>query len=137
MNQLSRSTGLKIAAVIVLAQALIGIIWYDLPFLAAGMAALEQAASTNEAVPPFWLAFLSFAVDAITIVAAYGAWRAARWGIILVIVVSVFNALLNTYAVIFDPIMATRILEGAFVVASLSVIYLCLRREPQLLAKSV
>src|SRR5258708_5097110 len=118
MNQLRRSTGLKIAAVIVLAQALIGIIWYDLPFLASGMAALEQAASTNEAVPPFWLAFLSFAVDAITIVAAYGAWRAARWGIILVIVVSVFNALLNTYAVVVDLNMPTRILEGAFVVAS-------------------
>jgi hypothetical protein len=137
MNHLSRSTGLKIAAAIVLAQALIGIIWYDLPFLAGGMAGLEQAANAGEAAPPFWLAFLSFGVDAITIVAAYGAWRAARWGIILVIVVSVFNALLNTYAVIFDPILPTRILEGGFVVASLSVIYLCLRREPQLLAKPV
>ena len=136
MNQLSRSTGLKIAAAIVFAQALIGIIWYDFPFLASGMAVLDQAANAGEG-PPFWLAVLSFAVDAITIVAAYGAWRAARWGIILVIVVSVFNAILNTYAVVFDPYLATRILEGAFVFASLSVIYLCLRREPQLLAKSV
>jgi uncharacterized membrane protein (DUF2068 family) len=136
MNQLSRSTGLKIAAAIVFAQALIGIIWFDLPFLAGGMTALDQAANAGGS-PPFWLAFLSFAVDAITIVAAYGAWRAARWGIILVIVVSVFNAILNTYAVVFDPYLATRILEGVFVFASLSVIYLCLRREPELLAKSV
>ena len=59
MNQLSRSTGLKIAAAIVFAQALIGIIWYDLPFLASGMAVLDQAANTGEGVPPSGWRFLA------------------------------------------------------------------------------
>ena len=132
MNQLSRATGLKIAAVILWVVALLGMFTVGIPFLAGGMA----AANAGEA-PPFWLNLLSFAVDATTIVVAYGVWRAERWGIILAIVISVFNAILNTVGALFDPHMAIRIMAGVFVFASLGVIYLCLRREPKALATSV
>ena len=67
---------------------------------------------------------------------AYGVWRAERWGIILAIVISSFNAVLNTMGALADPDMAIRMMAGSFAVASLVVIYLCLRREPAALAES-
>lgn len=130
MNQLSRSTGLKIAAVILWVIALLGMVTVGIPFLANGMAPTPDA-------PPFWFSVLAFAVDAITIVVAYGVWRAERWGIILAIAISVYNAILNTMGALFDPRMEIRIMTVVFVFASLGVIYLCLRREPAQLAKSV
>ena len=130
MNQLSRSTGLKIAAVILWVIALLGMFTVGIPFLANGMAATTDG-------PPFWLVVLSFAVDAITIVVAYGVWRAERWGIILAIAISVFNALLNTMGALFDTQMELQIMAGVFVFASLGVIYLCLRQEPQPLSQTV
>jgi hypothetical protein len=128
MSQLSRSTGLKIAAVILWTVAALGIVTVGIPFLTG---------SRPDAVGPvFWLFVFSFAVDAITLVVAYGVWRAERWGIILAIVISSFNAVLNTMGALFDADMAIRMMAGSFVVASLFVIYLCLRREPAALAES-
>jgi len=130
MNQLSRSTGLKIAAVLLWVIALFGMFAVGIPFLAAGMTASPES-------PPFWFNVLAFAVDAITIVVAYGVWRAERWGIILAIAISVYNVILNTMGALFDTRLEFQIMAGLFVFASLGVIYLCLRREPAQLAKSV
>jgi hypothetical protein len=128
MNQLSRSTGLKIAAVILWTVALLGIVTVGIPFLTGGRPDIDG--------PIFWVFVFSFAVDAITLVVAYGVWRAERWAIIMAIVISAFNAVLNTMGALADPDMALRLMAGSFVVASLSVIYLCLRREPAALAES-
>jgi len=136
MNKLSRSTALKIAAVIVLVLALLDMIVYQIPDLTRGMAAINQAANA-EGGPPFFMVILGFAVDVLAIVAAYGTWRAERWGIILVIVISAFNCISGAGAAIFAPWTATRILAAVAVVLSLGVIYLCLRREPKSLVKSV
>lgn len=136
MNKLNRSTGLKIAAVIVLGLALVNIIVYDIPFLTQGMAALDQAANADQG-PPFFMVILEFAVDVLAIVAAYGAWQAQRWGVILLILVSAFNSINVALAAVFAPWLATRILAGISVVLYLGVIYLCLRREPKPLTKSV
>ncbi len=130
MSQLSRSTGLKIAAVILWVFTLLGMVTVGIPFLASGMTATPGG-------PPFWITVLTFAVDAITIVVAYGVWRAERWGIILAIAISVFNAILNTMGALFDPRMEIRIMAGVIVFASLGVIYLCLRKDPERLAESV
>ena len=136
MNKLSRSTALKIAAVIVLVVALPDMIMYEIPDLMRGMAAVDQAAMA-EGGPPFFMVLLSFAVDVLAIVAAYGAWRAQRWGVILVIVISAYSSISGAGAAIFDPSMATRILGAVAVVLYLGVIYLCLRREPKPLTQSV
>jgi len=132
MNKLSRSTGLKIAAVIVLGLALLDMIVYEIPDLARGMAAVNASEG-----PPFFIVILGFAFDVLAIVAAYGAWRAERWGVILVIVISAYSSISGAGAAILNPSMATRILGAVAVVLYLGVIYLCLRREPKSLANSV
>ena len=102
MNKLTRSNALKIAAIIVLVLALLDMIVYQIPDLTRGMAAINQA-SNIEGGPPFFMVVLGFAVDVVAIVAAYGAWRAERWGIILVIVISAFNCISGAGAAIFAP----------------------------------
>ena len=136
MNNLSRSTGLKIAAIIVLVLALFTIIGYDIPFLTQGMAAIDQAAHANQG-PPFFVVMLSFAVDILTIVVAYGVWQGQRWGVILVIIISAWNSINGALGAIFAPWPATRIISGVSIILYLGVIYLCLRREPKALAASV
>ena len=136
MNNLNRSNALKIAAVIVLVLTLFGMIVYDIPFLTQGMAALDQAANADQG-PPFFMVILGFTFDILAIVAAYGAWQAQRWGVILILIVSAFSCINNALAAAFAPWMATRILAGIFVLGYLGVIYLCLRREPKSLAHSV
>ena len=135
MNKLSRSNGLKIAAVIVLALALFSMIVYEIPFLTKGMAALDQAANAEQG-PPFFMVILEFAFDVLAIVAAYGTWKAQRWGVILIIIVSAFNCINNALLAAFAPWPETRILSAVAVVLYLGVIYLCLRREPKSLAPS-
>lgn len=136
MKNLSRSNGLKIAAVIVLVLTLIDMVVYELPDLTQGMAAIDQA-SNAVGGPPFFMVILGFAFDILAIVAAYGAWRGERWGVILIIVVSAFNCVSGTFAAIFAPWPATRIFAAVSVILFLSVIYLSLRRESKSLAESV
>ena len=136
MNKLSRSTALKIAAVIVLVVALLDMIVYELPDLMLGMTAVDQA-SMADGGPPFSMVILGFAVDVLAMVAAYGTWQAQRWGVILIIVISAFNCISGAFGAIFAPDGSTRIFAAVAVILSLSVIYLCLRREPKSLAQSV
>ena len=137
MNKLSRSNGLKIAAVIALVLALINLVVYDIPFLTQGMAALDQAADAEQG-PPFFMVILGFTFDILAIVAAYGTWKAQRWGVILIIIVSAFNCINNALVVVFaTPWPATRVLAAVSVIMYLGVIYLCLRREPKSLATSI
>jgi len=136
MNKLSRSTALKIAAVIVLVVALLDMFVYELPDLMRGMAAVDQA-SMVDGGPPFSMVILGFAIDVLTMVAAYGTWQAQRWGVILVIVISAFNCISGAFGTIFAPDNSTRIFAAVAVLLSLSVIYLCLRREPKSPTESV
>ena len=121
MNQLSRSTGLKIAAIILWVMALLGIIVVGLPYIRGGISFDD---------PVYGLNLFSSSVDVVTVLVAYGVWRAERWGIILAIVISVFNAILNTGGALLDPNIGVRIMAGTFVFAAISVIYFCLRRDP-------
>lgn len=127
MKNLSRSTGLKIAAVLLLAIALAGIFAVGIPTFMGYRADLPDG-------PPLGVVIFSFAIDAITIVIAYGVWRTERWGVISAIVISVFNAILNTAGMLGDPLMSMKILTGCILIASLFVIYLCLRQRNETLA---
>lgn len=136
MNKLTRSNALKIVAVVVLGLALLDMIVYEIPDLMRGMAAVDQA-SMIEGGPPFFMVILGFAFDVLAIVAAYGAWQAQRWGIILVIIISAFNSISGVFAAIFAPDGSTRIIGAVAVVLSFGAIYLCLRREPKSPAQSI
>lgn len=120
MSTLTRSTALKIAAVLSVIVAVIGIVFYDLPTLAAGAAAAEGE---------FPLVLGSFATDVLAFVAAYGAWRSQKWGAVLLIVINAFwlvqavSSLFvdtGTFAVAFAAVMFTH---------HVVVIALCLWRE--------
>lgn len=77
----SRSTRLKIAAVLSVLVALTGLALYDLPNLPQGPAGVDD---------PYAFVVLSFASDVLAFVAAFGTWRREKWGIVLLLVVNLY-----------------------------------------------
>ncbi len=134
MNRLTRSTALKIAAVIVLVLSLADMIIYEIPALMQGMTVVNQAAMADSSGPPFFMVLLSFAADVLAIVAAYGAWHAQRWGVILIIVLSAFNTISGIMGALFAGDDTTRVFAAFGVVLALLSIILCLWREQTPLA---
>lgn len=128
MKNLSRSNGLKIAGALLFAIAFTGIVVFGIPFLTGSRAGAEGS-------PTLGIVIFSFAVDSLTMVVAYAVWRAERWGVITAIIISVFNSILNMGGALLDPGMASRAVAAAIFVASLCVIYLCLRQDRQALTR--
>lgn len=126
---MTRSTALKIAAVITLVLALADLVIYALPDLMLGQVAVDQVANGDGSGPPFFIVLLGSAFDILAIVAAYGAWRAQRWGVVLLIVISAFNVLSGSAGTVFAGDATTRIGAAVGVVLSLAAIVFCLWRE--------
>ena len=129
MNSLTRSTALKIAAVIVLALALADLFIYEVPALMLGQAAIDQVANADGGGPPFFMVLLSSAMDVLAIVTAYGLWRRLRWAVILAIVISAFSTLSGLAGALFAGDSSTRLFAAVGVVLSIVTIVLCLWRE--------
>ena len=132
MDRLTRPNALKLAAAIVLLLALLDLFIYELPALMLGQAAVDQIANADGGGPPFFMVLVGSALDVLGITAAYGLWRAQRWGVILAIVISTFNVLSGLAGALFAGDASTRIVAGVGVVLSIIVIVLCLRRERKL-----
>lgn len=128
MSRLTRPTALKIAAVIAAVLGLIEIFLYQLPDLIRGQATVDLEAATNGG-PPFFLIPIQFAIHAIALVAAYGAWRSQRWGVVLLIVLSVLNIVPGLLGALFAPSPATRVYAAVVVVLNILIVVLCLWRE--------
>jgi hypothetical protein len=79
--------------------------------------------------PPFFLIPIQFALHAIALVAAYGAWRGQRWGVVLLIVLSVLNIIPGLLGALFAPSPGTRIYAVVSVILDILIIVLCLWRE--------
>ena len=124
MNHLSRSTALKIAAVLSFLQGLYGIYLF-LPYLPQGSAALNADLDT----PPYIIVVIALALALVSIVAAYGAWQSQRWGIALTILVAALNALSGAPGILFAPTTALWVSATSGTVWSIIVIVLCLWRE--------
>ncbi len=120
MSRMTRSTALRIAAVLSLVVALIGLVTYDLPNLALG-----AAGSTS----PFPLVLGSAASDVLALVAAYGAWRGQKWGAVLLILINLFWLVQAVDGLLFDPSTFGLVFAGVMLVHHLVVIALCLWRE--------
>jgi uncharacterized membrane protein (DUF2068 family) len=118
--QISRSTALKIAAVLSVLVALIGIGLFDLPNLVLG-------AEKSEA--PFALVLGSFTSDVLALIAAYGAWRGQKWGAVLLIVVNAFWVLQAVTSLLFDSTATELTFAAVMLVHHAVVITLCLWRE--------
>lgn len=117
MRIFSTRTGrLRVAAIISIVVATISIVVYDLPTLAKGASGSDD---------PFALVIGSFATDVVALIAAYGALRRQRWGVIALIVVQSFWALQAGLA----SVDGEAVLGATMLCVSLFCIWCCLARE--------
>lgn len=121
MLQLTRPTALKLAAVLSLVVAIIGVTLYDLPNLLLGAAASRS---------PYPLVLGSFVTDVLAFVAAYGAWRNQKWGAVLLIAINAFWVVQAVSGLLFDTTSLETVFAGVMLAHHLVVITLCLWREP-------
>jgi hypothetical protein len=120
MEAMTRSTALKIAAVLSVLVAFIGIGLFDLPNLMLG---------ARESQDPFALVLGSFTSDVLALVAAYGAWRSQKWGAVLLIAVNAFWIVQAIASLLFDSTGAELAFASVMLVHHITVITLCLWRE--------
>lgn len=116
MQQLSRPTALKIAAVLSIIVALYAIPAYDIPGLMAG---------PGDGSEPRWLVIGSFISDILALVAAYGAWRGRPWGRVLLLGVIAYWTLQSVLGLAFAESSFDTAFSGGMLVHHLLVYILC------------
>lgn len=134
MSRLTRATALRIAAAITAVLSLIEIFVYQLPDLIRGQTAVDLA-SAQTGGPPFFLIPIQFALHAIALVAAYGAWRGQRWGVVLLIIINVLDLVPALLGSLFAPSAATRVYAVLNAILIIATIVLCLWRERKLVGQ--
>lgn len=73
---------------------------------------------------PAVIVYSGIAAGVIGLIAAFGLWKARRWGMILTIIISAFNQLSSAPGVSVGPNLGLQVLAGAYVVLSVVVIVL-------------
>lgn len=136
MNRLSRANALKIAAALMALLALFDAVFYEIPALLQGQAAVDAAANAAGG-PPFFMVITTFTIDIVAIIAAYGAWNAQRWGVVLLIITAILTTLPGLAGTLFAPDLSTRIISGMGTVLGIIVVVLCLWREQKPTGSSV
>jgi hypothetical protein len=99
----------------------------QLPFLARGEFGNEGVFGVPEPGPPFWLIVATFVIGVLGLVAAYGVWRAQKWGIVLSIILSALGILATLPGVMFAPLLPLRLWGVVLIVWSAAIIVLLLR----------
>jgi hypothetical protein len=127
VNNLSRSTALKLAAVISLILSVLGIL-ISLPIVAQGAAVVNQIPGS----PPYILELIFFVTGIVGAVAAYGAWKQMRWGILLTVFVNLVNVLGAVPGILVAPRPWGLIATAVTILLSVIVIVLCMWRERKL-----
>jgi uncharacterized membrane protein (DUF2068 family) len=124
MKTLSRSTALKIAAVLTLILNAYSVV-FALPMVTLGADAVIQ----NPEMIPYFIALLVLVVGVIGMVAVYGVWKQQRWGIILAIVTSLVHGLSAAPGMLNAPSVNLQVIATLYVVSSVVIIVLCLWRD--------
>ncbi len=78
--------------------------------------------------PPYVVLVLTIILGAVGIVAAYGVWRAQRWGVILTIILRVVDSL-SALPGLLSPNVGLQLLALTGITLSALVIFLLLRRD--------
>lgn len=123
MIGLSRSTALKIAAVLSFLSGAYSII-FTLPLIPQGAAAIDAGSDS----PPFVVLVLALILGIVAMVAAYGTWKQQRWGIVLTIIANVLNGLSALPGIFFAPNPTLWVSAVAGVLLSIAIVVLCLWR---------
>lgn len=126
MKHLSRSTALKIAAIISFSVAAIGL-FSSIPLLIQGATAINQAGST----PPYFVLLIGAMLSPLAMFGAYGAWHNQRWGVVLLILTSAIDLISALPGILFAPTLFLRLLSALAIPLDGGTILLCLWREPR------
>jgi uncharacterized membrane protein (DUF2068 family) len=126
MNRLSRSTALKIAAILSLALSVFAVI-DAIPSLIRG----EQIANQVGDAPPYFVILLGFVLAIVQIMAAYGTWHNQRWGIVLTLLATALNTVAAVPGIFFAPTTYLWIYATLGSLLSVVIIVLCLWRDPK------
>lgn len=124
MNRLSRSTALKIAAIISLAISIFAVI-DALPYLSRGAEAVNQAGDA----PPYFVVVLGFVLSIMRIVSAYGTWQNQRWGIIITLLATALDTLAAVPGIFFAPTTYLWVGSTISTFIGIVIIVLCLWRD--------
>ncbi len=126
MNHISRSTALKIAAVISLLLSVLSIPG-ALYFVAQG----ATAVNTSPAAPPYFIEVILFVTGIVGVVAAYGTWKQMRWGITITILINCINLLSSGPGLLFAPRPVGLMAALVTVLLSILAVVFCLWRDPK------
>jgi uncharacterized membrane protein len=126
MKGLSRSTALKIAAVLSVMMSLISVASV-LPLIARGATGVAQSSDS----PPYAILMIALITGVLGMVGAYGAWNQQRWGIILTILANLLNGLSAAPGILFAPQPGLMVISIGTLVVSILIIVLCLWRGPK------
>ena len=121
MNRLSRSTALKIAAVLSFLLNAFAVV-FSLPFVVQGAAAINQ----DTKGPPYFIMLIGLITGVVGVVAAYGTWKGQRWGVILTIIANLVNGLSAVPGILVALTPELFIYASVGVVFSVVIVVLCL-----------
>ena len=124
MNRLSRSTAIKIAAVLSFLLGFWGIYLF-LPSLSQGSAALNAGLDT----PPYVVVVIALALALVRILAAHGTWQSQRWGILLTILANGLDGAAAVPGILFARTTTLWLSATFATVLPIIVVVLCLWRD--------
>ena len=119
MEARSRRLRWTVAAALSVVVAIVGLVVYDVPSLVQGAAASPD---------PYWLVLGSFASDVVAFVAAFGAIRGQRWGVVLLLVVNAYWFLQAVSGLLAADGAGETVFSGVMLVVHAVTVWLCLAR---------
>ncbi len=124
MQRLSRSTALKVAAILSFVLGIYGFV-ASIPYLTQGD--VEVSPDVNQI--PYFVVIAGFTFSIVLIVGAYGTWRQQRWGIVLTLIANAIDGIFTLPGIIFAPTVGLQIGSIIGVMGAVVVIVLCLWRN--------
>jgi hypothetical protein len=124
MKHLSRSTALKIAAIL---SFLYGVYIFvaAIPYLARGANVVDAAV----AMPPYFVIVSAFIFAILRMIGAYGVWKEQRWGVIITILANAIDSILALPGLFFAGSIELWLSSAISIAVSVVVIVLCLWRD--------
>lgn len=124
MNRLSRTSALKIAALLSAAIG-VAVLLQAIPLLTRGAASLDASVDS----PPFAIVVFGLVMGLVRLASAYGVWFGQRWAIVITVIVNALDALAAVPGVLVGPSPTWQLISLASVILSGLVVVLCLWRD--------